>query len=132
MILALEPDLAVDDFIALLSDSGLGVRRPIADRPRIERMLRNADLVITARIDGALAGVSRATTDFAYCCYLSDLAVAGRFKGQGIGKALIAETRRLAGPETMCLLLSAPDAESFYDHLAMPRIGNAFMYPRER
>lgn len=110
-LFAEEPDLDADSFIALLADSGLGERRPIDDKARIDRMLRGASLIVTARVDGALVGVSRSITDFAYCCYLSDLAVAKDRQGQGIGKALIAETQRRAGPEAMCLLLSAPDAD---------------------
>ncbi len=127
-----EPDLDCDAFRALLVDSGLGLRRPVDDADRIARMLARSDLVVTARVDGVLAGVARSITDFAYSCYLADLAVAHAFKGQGIGRGLIAETRRLAGPESMCLLLSAPDAEAFYDHIGMPRAGNAFLFPRER
>ncbi|MEO0996846.1 MAG: hypothetical protein AAFX58_04945 [Pseudomonadota bacterium] len=41
-------------------------------------MLHNADLIVTARdtdSDGQLVGVSRCITDFAFCCYCSDLAV---------------------------------------------------------
>lgn len=128
------PDLACDDFIDVLQRSGLAERRPVADRERIGRMLRHADLILTARDTdtGLLIGVARSLTDFCYCCYLSDLAVDRRFQGQGIGRRLIEETRLAAGPEAMCLLLSAPDAEPFYDAIGMPRAGNAFLYHRER
>ncbi|MEE4417552.1 GNAT family N-acetyltransferase, partial [Klebsiella pneumoniae] len=78
------------------------------------RMIANANLIVTARKAHQLVGVSRALTDFAYCCYLSDLAVDRQYQGHGIGKRLIAETRRFAGPESMCLLLSAPDSIGFY------------------
>lgn len=43
---------------------------------------------------GALVGVSRAITDFSYCCYLSDLAVDKMCQRKGVGKMLIAETHR--------------------------------------
>ncbi|HVZ09154.1 GNAT family N-acetyltransferase [Rhodopila sp.] len=130
---AQEPALSADEFIAVLQASGLAERRPVADRPRIERMLAHATLIVTARDEsGRLVGVSRALTDHAYCCYLSDLAVDRACQGQGIGRRLIAETRRLAGPETMCLLLSAPDAMPFYRAIGMPQPDNAFMFKRER
>jgi GNAT superfamily N-acetyltransferase len=132
VVYAREDGLSVEDFQMVLADSGLGSRRPMDDADRLGRMLRHANLIVTARIDGELVGVSRALTDFAHCCYLADLAVAERAKGKGVGQQLIAETRRHAGPESMCLLLAAPDAESFYDHIGMPRCERAFMYPRDR
>jgi len=132
VVIAREQDLAAAEFRAVLEASGLGERRPVDDAQRLDRMLRQANLIVAARIAGTLVGVSRALTDFAYCCYLADLAVAEDAKGRGIGQRLIAETRRLAGPKTMCLLLAAPGAESFYDHIEMPRAERAFMYPRER
>lgn len=33
------------------------------------------DIVITAWDGGKIVGIARALTDYAYCCYLSDLAV---------------------------------------------------------
>lgn len=132
LVYAQESGLEVDSFVGLLTESGLGLRRPVDDRERMRRMLVEADLIVTARLDGELAGVARALTDFSFCCYLAELAVAERFKGHGIGQGLIAEVRRLAGPESMCLLLAAPEAEGFYDHIGMPRTGNAFLYPRAR
>jgi GNAT superfamily N-acetyltransferase len=121
-----------ETFIAVLSGSGLAARRPAQDRDRIARMLAGSDLVIVARDGNTVVGVARSITDFAYCCYLSDLAVDHAYQGRGIGRRLIEETRRAAGPETMCLLLSAPDAENFYEAIEMPRQSRAFMFPRER
>lgn len=128
-----ERTLSPDEFIAVLTASGLAERRPVADRGRIERMLTNANLIVTARDEaGRLVGVSRALTDFSYCCYLSDLAVDKALQGRGIGKALVSEIRRLAGPESMCLLLSAPDSMPFYRSIGMPQPDNAFLFKRER
>jgi GNAT superfamily N-acetyltransferase len=81
-------------------------------------MLRQADLIVTARDAGRLVGISRAITDFSYCCYLSDLAVDAAYQRRGIGKRLIAQTHQAAGELTTLILLAAPAAESYY-----PRIG---------
>lgn len=125
--------ITADAFIDVLHRSGLAERRPVADRERIDAMVRNAGLIIVARDDetGVVVGVARSLTDFSFCCYLSDLAVDRRYQGLGIGRRLIAETRKAAGPRAACLLLSAPDAEPFYDAIGMPRAGNAFLYPAE-
>jgi GNAT superfamily N-acetyltransferase len=124
--------LDTEAFISILTRSGLAERRPAGDRDRIARMLAGSNLIVVARDGEQLVGVARSITDYAYCCYLSDLAVDRAYQGRGIGRRLIEETRRAAGPEAMCLLLSAPDAESFYDAIQMPRQARAFMFPRER
>ncbi|CBS90466.1 GNAT family N-acetyltransferase [Azospirillum lipoferum] len=125
---AVEPELSADAFIDVLERSGLAERRPVGDRPRVEAMLRNAGLIVTARADGRLVGVARSITDFVYCCYLSDLAVDRALQGRGIGKELMRRTRDAMGPGTMCLLLSAPKAVSFYEQAGLTRHGQAFLF----
>src|SRR4051794_29097103 len=112
---ALEPQLGVEEFIDVLERSTLAQRRPVDDRQRIAGMLRHADIILTARTDDrVLIGVSRAITDYSYCTYLSDLAVATDFQKQGIGKELIRRTHQAAGEGTTLILLSAPAAQSYY------------------
>lgn len=115
----LEPDLSPEEFIDVLVRSTLAERRPVHDHVTIRKMLRNADVVVTARNDGLLVGVSRAITDFAYCTYLSDLAVDERRQRQGIGRELIRRTHEAAGLHTTLILLSAPKARSYYPHIGM-------------
>lgn len=115
----LEPDLRVDDFIDVLVRSTLAERRPVHDRPTMETMLAQADVIFTARHEGLLVGVSRAITDFSFCTYLSDLAVDQQFQKQGIGRKLIRHTHEAAGLKTTLILLAAPQAESYYPHVGM-------------
>ncbi len=63
-----------------------GISRPTNDLPRIARMFAAPCLTVTAWANGHLVGLSRSLTDYAYCCYLSDLAVDKAFQGKGIGK----------------------------------------------
>jgi GNAT superfamily N-acetyltransferase len=115
----LEPQLSVEEFIDVLVRSTLGERRPVDDRERIESMLKNADLIVTARLNGRLVGVSRAITDFAFCTYLSDLAVDESCQKQGIGRKLIERTHEAAGLMTRLILIAAPKARSYYPHIGM-------------
>jgi len=118
---SLEPDLQPDEFTDVLVRSTLGERRPI-DRPDVIRaMLRHADLIATARVEGRLVVVSRAITDFSYCTYLSDLAVDEAFQRRGIGRELIRRTHEAAGLHTSLILLSAPKAQTYYPHIGMQR-----------
>ena len=109
--------LDAEQAIELYRRSTLGERRPV-DRPDIfERMLRYANLTITAWQDRQLIGIARTLTDFAYVAYLSDLAVDVEFQRQGVGKRLIEETRNRLEPECMIVLLAAPKANDYYPKL---------------
>lgn len=127
----LEPNLSADEFIDVLVRSTLAERRPVAERATIEGMLAQADIVLTARKDGKLVGVSRAITDYHYCTYLSDLAVDQSCQRQGIGKELIRRTHLAAGLGTTLILLSAPQATTYYPHIGMTRHDSCWIIPRQ-
>jgi GNAT superfamily N-acetyltransferase len=130
ILYALEPNLSPESFRDILIASTLDERRPAQDLTRLNTMLRQADIIVTARIDGKLVGISRAISDFSYCTYLSDLAVDAAHKGQGIGRRLIEETHRIAGPQTTLILLAAPKAETYYPHIGMKQFPATFIIPR--
>ena len=125
----LEPGLSVEAFVDVLVRSTLAERRPIGEPDRIRAMLANAGLIVTARLDGKLVGVSRAITDFAYCTYLSDLAVDELHQRQGIGRELIRRTHEAAGLHTSLILLAAPKARDYYPHVGMTRHESCWIIP---
>lgn len=127
----IEPDLGVDEFIDVLKRSTLGERRPIHDPATMQSMLRNADLIVTARIDGLLVGISRAVTDYSFCVYLSDLAVDQAYQGRGIGRELIRRTHEAAGLGTTLLLVAAPKAQTYYPHIGMNQHESCWFIPRD-
>jgi predicted N-acetyltransferase YhbS len=118
--------LDVDEAIALYVASTLGERRPVADRDRMARMLREANLIVTARDGALLVGISRALSDFSYATYLSDLAVRASHQRQGLGRELIRRTRA-AAPEASLILLAAPAAETYYPHVGFERHPQAWI-----
>lgn len=128
---AIEPDLTSAEFVDLLVRSTLAERRPIHDAGTIGAMLAHADLIITARNEECLlVGVSRAITDFSFCTYLSDLAVDEAFQRRGIGRELIARTHEAAGHHTTLILLSAPQAVTYYPHIGMRRHESCWVIDR--
>jgi GNAT superfamily N-acetyltransferase len=131
---ATEPGLTAEEFRAILVASTLAERRPADDLARLDRMLRAADIIVTARDGARLVGVARAITDFSYCCYLSDLAVDAAYQRQGIGKRLIAETRARAraGEEATLVLIAAPAATGYYPKIGMERVESAWRIPRTK
>ena len=128
---AIEPDLSAVEFIDVLKKTSLGARRPVDEHDRIEEMLRQADLIVTARHNGQLVGVSRALTDFQFCTYLSDLAVDEAYQKQGIGRRLIQETHEAASLRTMLILISAPQAVAYYPHIGMEQHPSCWVIPRQ-
>lgn len=128
---SVEPDLTASEFREILVASTLAERRPADDLTRLDRMLRNADIIMVARDAGRIVGVARAITDFAYCCYLSDLAVHQEYQRQGIGKRLITETRVAAGEMTTLVLVAAPLAENYYPRIGMTHFQNCWAIPRD-
>ena len=107
-----------------------GIRRPVEDLARIQKMLDHTDLTLTVWDGERLVGIGRAITDFSYCCYLSDLAVDRDYQRQGIGRAMISRIRDYLGGEVMLLLLSAPEAMTYYPHIGFERADNAWIIHR--
>lgn len=131
IVYAIEPELRVEEFAEVFKRSTLAERRPVERPDVLERMLRGADIIVTARDkDGKLVGISRAISDFAYCTYLSDLAVDADYQRRGIGKELIRRTHDAAGLHTTLLLLAAPRSRDYYPHIGMTRHDSCWTSPR--
>lgn len=109
-----------------------GITRPTSDLARIARMFSAPSLVVSAWQDRRLVGVSRSLTDYAYCCYLSDLAVDKTVQGKGVGRELVRRTQVAVGDEVSIILLSAAGAMSYYPTIGFQKADNAFVIRRKR
>lgn len=109
-----------------------GIKRPYEDLERIERMINNADVLITAWDEGKMVGVARAITDFSYCCYLSDLAIDNEYQKQGIGKELVSRVQRIIGDECSLVLISSPIAKEYYPRLGFSENDKAYTIARKK
>ena len=130
-----EPALDPAEFRRVLVESGLGTTRPVDEPERLARMLRNADIVMTARLDatdGPLVGVARGLGDGAWACYLAEVAVTKSAQGLGAGRALMDAVRAELGPEVAIILAAMPDAVGFYERIGMARLADCFWWKRER
>lgn len=130
VIYRLEPDLSVEEFLDVLRRSGLAERRPVDDRAALAAMLSHASVLVTARLHGQLVGVARALSDFAFCTYLSDLAVDVAQQRRGIGRELLRRTHEAAGRGTTLILLAAPAARDYYPHVGLTRHDSCWIIPR--
>lgn len=109
-----------------------GINRPVNDTKRIEKMYENSNLIISAWEDNNLIAVSRALTDFCYCCYLSDIAVRKEYQHKGIGKEMVRLIKEYIGDESMLLLLSADQAMDYYPKIGMEKVVNGFIFKRKK
>ena len=123
--------ITVDEFIAVLMSSSLAQRRPVDDRECMQGMVTNANLTVTAWDGDQLVGVARSVTDFHYACYLSDLAVSRTHQRHGIGKRLQALTQNELGPQCKLILLAAPDANAYYEHIGFSHNPRCWILDRD-
>ena len=89
----------------------------MGDRECLQGMVNNSNLMITAWHGDKLVGIARSMTDFHYACYLSDLAVDVNYQKSGIGRMLQQLTQEQLAEKCKLILISAPDANSYYEHI---------------
>lgn len=121
----------VEELIDLFNCSDYFPIKDKTDLGRIMKMFKNSSIVITAWENRKLIGLSRALSDFSYCCYLSDLCVRNEYKRHGIGHKLVELTKEKAGNECKLILQSSPNAKAFYNKIGMKQINSAFIIQRE-
>ena len=122
--------VSADELSELFRNSG--INRPYNDLERLERMIENSDILVTARVEGFLVGIARSVSDFSYCCYLSDLAIDRKYQKIGIGRELVNRTREQISEEVSLILLSAETALNYYPRIGFERVDNAFVIKRKR
>jgi predicted N-acetyltransferase YhbS len=127
IVIQRELTVDVDEITSVLRSSTLGERRPIDDPDIVRDMVRHSNLLVTAREAGRLIAFSRSLTDFSYVAYLADLAVDKAYQRGGIGRALIAETRRHLGPRSMIVLRAAPAASDYYPAIGFEQVASAWI-----
>ena len=121
----------VPEFASLLHRAQFADRRPVNEPDRLAAMLDHANLICCAWSGDVLVGIARSVTDFAFCCYLSDLAVDAAFQRQGLGVELIRRTQSQLHPACKVILLSAPAAVNYYPKIGMTPHPSAWLTPAE-
>ncbi|MCP3809950.1 MULTISPECIES: GNAT family N-acetyltransferase [unclassified Paenibacillus] len=123
-------DVSVEDVIRVFRTSG--IVRPIDQPERIQMMISNADILLSAWHGNKMIGIARGLTDWSFCCYLSDLAVDQTFQKSGVGRNLVAKTQEEIGESVALILLAAPSAMTYYPKIGFDLIDNGFMIKRRK
>jgi ribosomal protein S18 acetylase RimI-like enzyme len=74
---------------------------------------------------GKLIGAGRALADGVDCAYLCDVAIHPDYQGQGLGRALVLQLRRLVEGHRKVLLYAAAGKEGFYRGLGFSPLPSA-------
>jgi ribosomal protein S18 acetylase RimI-like enzyme len=95
------------------------------DKPELLRAgIAGSSHVVTARLDGRLVGLARATSDDATICYLQDVLVHPDAQRRGIGRALVQAVldRYSAVRQKVLLTDDEPAQRAFYESLGYAEI----------
>ena len=131
LICAQETGLTAEEYIACVGQSALGPTRPLGNTERVQAMLDNSNLVVTARDEGGrLVGLFRAMTDWSWVCSCADMAVVEASQGQGVGRMLMDKATEILGPGVSIILLAMPGAEGFYHKIGLTQTQAGFYRDR--
>ena len=108
-----------------------GIARPVDDVKRIQTMLDNSNLIVSAWHGNELIAIARAVTDYAYCCYLSDIAVKKEHQKFGIGRTLIELIQEAIGEDTILLFLSNIAAVEYHPKAGFEKVENGYIIKRK-
>ena len=107
-----------------------GILHPGWNEERLGRAIDGSSVVITAWDGEKLVGIARSISDFAWCGYLSQLAVLPEYQGQGIGKKLIDLTMEKLGDE-VSLLVHSKEAPEFYKKIGFEEYLDCYRFKRK-
>ena len=133
MIAISEERLTAEAYIEFLRRTDLGSQYPQERfQARIERLVQNAPISLTARDDGRLIGVLFGITDFAYWLFVTDLGVDRDWVHRGIGKRLMEAALEAAGgaDDIIVYTCANENAVGFYEKLGMRRADDVMVYNR--
>lgn len=127
MIEIREERFSADTYIEFLKRTDLGTQYPKERfRERIERLVLNAAISLSARDGDTVVGALFGLTDYAYWLFVTDLGVARGYERQGIGSALMRKAHAIAGgkKDIAVYLVANEKAIPFYEKLGMKRAGD--------
>ncbi len=123
---ARESEIGLNEARALWRNAGFTDGMPEHEWKALPDMLANSNLLVAARAEGRLIGLARGWTDFVSVCHVADLMVDRQWRREGIGRRLIEEVRRIAGPTASLVLIANPLAERVYKQVGLHRLEDAW------
>ena len=123
---AVEHGLDINDVRRLWEASGFLEYNPDFDWDSLPDLLANSNLILVARHNGDMVGMTRCVTDFALFCGLVDLMVEREYQRQGIGRELVRRTRAAAGKNVWLTALASDAISPFYEFTGWTKVENGW------
>jgi ribosomal protein S18 acetylase RimI-like enzyme len=99
------------------------------DVNRLERMVQNSQIVLTAWDGDYMIGFARCTTDCVLNGQINNVVVDSRYRNKGVGKALV--TNIIESNKCVTYVLRGdPENEDFYNRLGFEVAERTFVYKR--
>ena len=125
--------LTAAEYIDFLKRTDLGSQYPKERfEARIEKLVANAPVSLTAREGDRLVGVCFGITDFAYWLFITDLGVDRDYVKRGIGKKLMQAALEAAGgaDDIIVYTCANENAVGFYEKLGMSPASDVMVFDR--
>lgn len=95
---------------------------PDSDWNILPRLLENSNLIVVARHDGKMVGMTRSVTGFTLYCGLLDIMVDPEYQRQGIATELAKRTRQAAGCNVWLSAMAQDSLCGFYKKAGFVRV----------
>ncbi|MEG0775400.1 GNAT family N-acetyltransferase [Clostridium sp.] len=114
--------------IALFNEAGW--RDKTEDINRLQLMVQNSQIVITAWDDELMVGFARCTTDYVFNGQINNVVVDALYRGKGVGKALINNILD-SNQQVTYILRGDIENEGFYKELGFEDSPLTLVYKRK-
>ncbi len=121
-------DICYSDLIILFTQAGWTDK--IDDLERLEKMVANSQIVVSAWMGTHMIGFARCTTDYVFNGQINNVVVHSNYFDRGIGKELINIILK-SSDKVSYLLRGDPHNINFYKSLGFESTDNAFIYKRD-
>jgi len=100
-----------------------------SDLDRLQLMVENSQIVVTAWDEGNMIGFARCVTDHVFNGQINNVIVDQEYRGRGIGKRLMINILNSSKMVTY-ILRGDPDNVDFYKHMGFKDVNLSLVYNR--
>lgn len=124
---SLEKSVNFDGLVQLFNQAGWSDKT--SDLDRLQLMVENSQIVVTAWDEGKMIGFARCVTDYVFNGQINNVIVDQRYRGRGIGKGLISRILNNSKKVTY-ILRGDTDNIRFYKQMGFKDADLSLVYNR--